>query len=182
MSRIQVSKFAGRIFTLNKRLIFKQINLKLYLQNKPERIITESKRRYPARRFNIRLMRLIIFTLVLLIRAFGVQCQDFNTRLSSIEKITGDINASLDSFRQLKLENTEVREQTTDSGVELIGYFKENQIQKIELSVGLSYGMKEFEFFYENSKLIYVKELLRQFIWDDSKGTFDYTKTERTFR
>lgn len=127
-------------------------------------------------------MKLITFTLVLSILTFSASCQDFSVKLSAIEKFTEDIDSSLNSFRQLKIEGAEVFGQTTDSGAELVGYFKGDQIQKIELSVGLSYGINEFEFFYENSELIYVKELIRQFIWDAAKGTFDYTKTERTFR
>lgn len=127
-------------------------------------------------------MKSAILLLVILISVFNSYSQDFSAKLSALEKITEDINASLPSCKQIKLENNEVFKQITDGGAELIGYFRNHQIQKIELSIGLSHGIREFQFFYENSELIYVKEVLRQYIWDDSKGVFDYSKTERTFR
>lgn len=73
-------------------------------------------------------------------------------------------------------------EQMTDGGGELIGYLANEEIVKMELRVGLSYGISELEFFYRDSKLFFVLETFRQYKYDEETGSFDYSKTEQTFR
>lgn len=73
-------------------------------------------------------------------------------------------------------------EQMTDGGGELTGYFTNGEIQKMEIRVGLSYGISEFEFFYKDSKLYFVLETFKQFMYNEETGSFNYSKTEQTFR
>jgi hypothetical protein len=71
--------------------------------------------------------------------------------------------------------------QTTDGGGELIGYFKNGQIEKITISIGLSYGIETYHYYFTNGQLIFIYELLDGFIYNDSTSKFDYTKTEINF-
>ena len=45
-----------------------------------------------------------------------------------------------------------------DEGQELVGYFKDQQIQKISYRVGTSYGKKDYLYYFDNGKLVYAYE------------------------
>ena len=68
------------------------------------------------------------------------------------------------------------RDDVTDGGQELTGYFKNGQMQKIDYSIGLSYGLNRYLYYFDGGDLIYVHEEE-----DDYPATnegLDYEKTE----
>lgn len=70
------------------------------------------------------------------------------------------------SYQIKKLENDyflNVKNQATDGGQELSGYYKNGKIKKIIYSIGLSYGMKTTEYFFSDDELIFVFEKQDQF-------------------
>ena len=67
----------------------------------------------------------------------------------------------------------------TDGGQELTGYFINGQIQKIAYSVGLSFGLQKYLYYFERGELVYVSAEE-----DDYPATnegLDYEKTEPVF-
>lgn len=52
----------------------------------------------------------------------------------------------------------------------------------MELRIGHSYGVNELEFFYKDSKLFFVMETFKQFRYNEELGSFNYSKTDQTFR
>ncbi|MES1221470.1 MAG: hypothetical protein ABUT20_38575 [Bacteroidota bacterium] len=85
------------------------------------------------------------------------------------------------SFEKVILYNEEFMNQMSDGGGELIGYFKNDEPQKIIKKIGLSYGIETFDYYFTNGSLIFIYETLNGFVYNDSLEKFDYTKTENNF-
>ncbi|NOU60431.1 hypothetical protein [Marinifilum caeruleilacunae] len=85
-------------------------------------------------------------------------------------------------YEERILTNEEFMDNMTDGGGELIGYYSNGQIEKVSLWVGLSYGISTYDYYFENETLIYVHETFKQFEYVDSTGSFNYSKTEQTYR
>jgi hypothetical protein len=122
--------------------------------------------------------------LLLLIGLFSILTsigQGFDDRHPEVESYVNSVNSKLISYRKVVIENEDWMEQMTDGGGKLTGYFFEGTIQKMELWVGLSYGVNRFEFFYKNAELFSVIETFDQYEYDEEKGGFNYSKTEQTF-
>jgi len=86
------------------------------------------------------------------------------------------------AYEERVLTNEEFLDNMTDGGGVLKGYYLKGQLEKISISVGLSYGQSSFDYYFENEKLFYILETFKQFEYIDSIGSFDYSKTEQTFR
>jgi len=108
--------------------------------------------------------------------------QGFSERHPDIQTSTKKINSELTSSKKVIIENEELMEKMTDGGGELTGYFMNGEIRKMELRVGLSYGISELEFFYRDSKLYVVLETFRQFKYSEETDSFDHSQTEQTFK
>lgn len=106
--------------------------------------------------------------------------QDISSKYPSLINRVKQINQDK-SLTIVTLENEEFLPHVTDGGGELIGYFKNGQIQKITRRIGLSYGIEMYEYYFTDEKLIFVYETLDGFLYTESSGKFDYTKTERNF-
>ncbi|MFY0599878.1 MAG: hypothetical protein JXR03_09420 [Cyclobacteriaceae bacterium] len=127
-------------------------------------------------------MRQLLHVLTFILSTLSAYSQGFNERHPNIQNFINEINAELATSEKVTVENEELMEQMTDGGGELTGYFANGQIQKMELSVGLSYGISELEFFYGDSKLYFVLETFRQFKYNEETGSFNYSTTEQTFK
>ena len=79
------------------------------------------------------------------------------------------------------LNNEQFLGHMTDGGGQLIGYFKNGKISKIIERLGLSYGVKTYEYYFLNEKLILVSEKEEDFPDTNNTGTLDYTKVELAF-
>src|ERR1700761_3449423 len=69
----------------------------------------------------------------------------------------------------------------TDGGGSLTGYFKNDTINKIKVWIGLSYGIKQYEYYFKNGQLFFVYEKDENFSHNDNNGSFDYTKLNFAF-
>lgn len=85
------------------------------------------------------------------------------------------------SYEEKILTNEEFLDNMTDGGGELKAYYSKDQIDKISLWLGLSYGISTYDYYFENEKLFYIHETFKQFEYIDSTGSFNYSKTEQTF-
>ena len=108
-------------------------------------------------------------------------------RIAAVRKKVQTINTER-SYQIKKLDNdyfVNVKNEATDGGQELSGYYKNGKLKKIVYSVKLSYGMKIFEYFFSNDELIFVFEKQDQFedIKDQSNQVtgLDHTKLESVY-
>ena len=81
----------------------------------------------------------------------------------------------------LELDCEEFTEETPDQGASLTGYFRNNELIKIKDWIGLSYGIMQHSFYFDNDQLIYVYETEDDFYIDDSSGT-DLSRFDQHFR
>lgn len=108
-------------------------------------------------------------------------------RIAAVRKKVEAINTEK-SYKIKKLDNdyfVNVKNEATDGGQELSGYYNNGILKKIVYSVGLSYGMKTFEYFFSNDKLIFVFEKQDKFadVKDQSNQVtgLDHTKLESAY-
>lgn len=122
----------------------------------------------------------LISTLSLLAIHLIVIGQDISQKYPELIKRIKSINQD-SSFEKVSLNNEELLNQITDGGSELIGYFKKSEPQKIIKEIGLSHGIKTFDYYFTYGKLIFIYEIFEGFVYNDSLQKFDYTKTENNF-
>ncbi|MBF8456143.1 hypothetical protein IV494_03020 [Kaistella sp. G5-32] len=108
-------------------------------------------------------------------------------RIAAVRKKVEAINTEK-SYQIKKLDNdyfVNVKNEPTDGGQELSGYYKNGKLKKIIYSVGLSYGMKTCEYFFSDDELIFVFEKQDQFadLKDQSNQVTgsDHTKLESVY-
>jgi hypothetical protein len=121
-----------------------------------------------------------ILTIICLLNSSIVSGQDISKKYPELIKTVELINKD-NSLIKVTLKNEEFMTQVTDGGGELIGYFKNGQIQKITRKIGLSYGIETYDYYFTSRQLIFAYELLNGFIYNESISKFDYTKTEINF-
>ena len=103
------------------------------------------------------LLTFITFTTLL----FGQTAE----KIAAVRKKVEAINTEK-SYHIKNLDNdyfVNVKNEATDGGQELSGYYKNGKLKKIVYSVGLSYGMKTLEYFFSDDELIFVFEKQDQF-------------------
>ena len=99
-------------------------------------------------------------------------------------KIVGKESRMIDSdssMKKITLQNEDFLKNMPDGGGMMTGYFKNGQVKKIYVWVGLSYGTEIKEFYFRNNQLIFVYERFHSFPLDKASNELDYTKTEITF-
>ena len=102
--------------------------------------------------------------------------------LTQIIKKKVQVIDSEKNYQTKTLNNEQFLGHMTDGGGQLIGYYKDGKIYKIEESLGLSYGVKKYRYYFDNLQLILVNEKEEVFPDTDNTGTLDYTKVEPTFQ
>ena len=86
-------------------------------------------------------------------------------KIATVRKKVETINTEK-SYQIKKLDNdyfVNVKNEVTDGGQELSGYYKNGKLKKLVYSIGLSYGMKTLEYFFSDDALIFVFEKQSQF-------------------
>ncbi|HET6769061.1 MAG TPA: hypothetical protein VFH08_16735 [Chitinophagaceae bacterium] len=121
-----------------------------------------------------------IFILSSFIPATALFAQDISEKYPDVIKRVKSINSD-SSLTKIVLTNEEFMPQVTDGGGELIGYFKKQEIQKITRTIGLSYGIKTYDYYFSYGRLLFIYETLYGFATKDTLGTLDYNKTELNF-
>lgn len=127
-------------------------------------------------------MRQSLLVLTLILSTLSSYSQGFSERHPDIQTFINKVNSEVTSSKKITVENEELMDQMTDGGGELTGYFTNGEIRKMELRIGLSYGISELEFFYKDSKLFFILETFRQFKYNEENGSFNYSETAQTFR
>lgn len=120
--------------------------------------------------------------LPVLIAAFPIVswCQMQNDELESIKQAFWTINNDT-ALQRVTLQGDKFLGESVDGGGELVGYFKGDSIVKITEDVGLSFGVMKIEYYFKGGYLIFVYEKEKDFPYDDSTASFDYTRLSLVF-
>ena len=130
-------------------------------------------------------MRTIIFISTFLV-AINTSFGQLPEKIKSIQKLVEIINNDT-GYTIKALSNDyfiDKKNESTDGGQELKGYYKGKKLKKIIYSVGISVCMRTYEYYLSDSNLIFVFE--KEFDYPeikDSSGEYvlDYSKTVPAF-
>jgi hypothetical protein len=98
--------------------------------------------------------------------------------LSHIKSVFNKVNSDT-HLKKVVLENEEFLDQTTDDGASLTGYFAGDSLVKIIFWIGLSYGIQQTDYYYDNNALVFCYVTERHFRL--TKTDLDHTKTDIVF-
>lgn len=116
-------------------------------------------------------MKKLVTILIVCLSIFG-----FGQNLDLVKRQVEVINTSK-NYVVKKIPNTyfvDVKNQVTDNGQELEGYFKNKELKKIVHSVGLSSSIITTQFYFNKGNLIFV--LRKKYQTIDEKGNFSEPK------
>lgn len=108
---------------------------------------------------------------------------DIGSIISKIKIHVDETNNSKD-LKIKKLDNTQLSNlgyHPTDNGQEITGYFKGDELVKIDQNVGLSFGLLSYQYYFLNDQLIFVYKKEQDFPYDENLETFDSNKLELGF-
>ena len=119
----------------------------------------------------------ILFGLLLSLhsKSFG---QDSNTDILQIRQIFTRINSDT-LLEKLVFERAEFLDEAPDGGAKLTGYFSKNQLVKVSEWVGLSFGIRQTDFYYGHAGLVFCFVTERHFQTTDT--SINYNKTDLVF-
>ncbi|MEO7121249.1 MAG: hypothetical protein ABIY62_09130 [Ginsengibacter sp.] len=130
-------------------------------------------------RSNLFVLIFISFTTL----SYGQTVRKIEAIRKKVEAINSDTNYSIK-----KLNNdyfVDVKNEVADGGQELTGYYKKKQIKKIIYTVGISYVMTTYKYYFSDNKLLFVFEKQDTYAQiKDSLGHstgFNYSKLEFAF-
>ncbi len=121
-------------------------------------------------------MRTTISTIVFLILTtllFGQSSNKVELIRKMVEQIDKDTTYST---KTKTLNNEQFLEHMTDAGGLLTGYFKNGQLVKVSEKIELSSCVANYEYYYQDSFLIFVSGRERVFAYVDSTNSFDSTR------
>ncbi len=100
------------------------------------------------------------FLAVLFLCTVNISFAQNTDKISAVRKAVQAINA--DSGYQIRTRDNEYfsdeKNEETDNGQELKGYYKNGHLVKMVYSLGLSVCMKTYEYYFLNNELIFVFE------------------------
>ncbi|MBS1563598.1 MAG: hypothetical protein JST39_04380, partial [Bacteroidetes bacterium] len=70
-------------------------------------------------------------------------------------------------------------EDTPDNGAEMTGYYMGDSLYKIKMGIGLSYCLRDFEFYYKDGNVIFIYEKENDFPLE--ADTMNYNRTELSY-
>jgi hypothetical protein len=120
----------------------------------------------------------ILFGLVIIHSTANSQVK--SDLIKTIRKDFQTINADT-TLRRVELDEDEFLENTPDGGGELVGFYKENNLEKIYEWIGLSYGNRTREFYFNHNKLFFVYEKFESFVVNNKTNELDHGKVMTTF-
>lgn len=100
--------------------------------------------------------------------------------IEDIRLIVSQIDSGLD-YETITLNNEEFLEDMTDGGGQLRGYYKDGVLYKIEETLGLSYGVITYSYYFNNGNLILIHELEEDFPYSEDTGSLDYSQVAVVF-
>jgi len=69
-----------------------------------------------------------------------------------------------------------------DGGEELTGYFKRDTLVKIVYSIGISTGLKTFEYYLQKDHVVFVYEQVDRYPYDEKQQQLNYNVLTNTFK
>lgn len=83
------------------------------------------------------------------------------SKISSIRKLVEQINKA-NGYKIKTLDNEDLADKngsdSPDNGQELKGYYRDGHLKKMVYSVGLSYCMRTYEYYFDDKNLVFVFE------------------------
>lgn len=101
------------------------------------------------------------------------------SEVKSIQEYVSQIDKQK-GMDSLVIENEEFMENMSDGGGSLTGYFFNSKLLQIKEWIGLSYGIRQHNFYFNNNRLVYVREIEDDFYVDNS-GT-DQARFDQHFK
>lgn len=98
--------------------------------------------------------------------------QTYNAIINKIRKTVEQINKDT-GYITKTLDNEQFLQQTTDGGGQLTGYFKNGKLVKIVEFIGLSSCVNITDYYFKESKLIFVYVTGKEFLYVYSLSTFN---------
>lgn len=124
-----------------------------------------------------------IFCLLLLLGVAGfAQGQVAQTTKDSLIKNIRAAFQRINSDTAFRIESLDVDEfneavgGSPDNGGEVRGYFKKDTLYKLYLSVGPSFGRKDYEYYYDRGEIVFIYEKDQHFPPTKDDGGLDYEK------
>jgi hypothetical protein len=96
--------------------------------------------------------------------------------IAHIKEVYLNIN-SHGHLKKVTMDDEEFLDQSTDGGAALTGYFAKDSLLKITSWIGLSYGIQQIDFYFENSNLLFC--LVTELHFKHTASDLDYSKTEK---
>jgi hypothetical protein len=127
-------------------------------------------------------MRTITFiSSVFLVFCFSlVAAQQKQLIINQIRKEYNAINKDK-AMKAVVLNNEDFLHHMSDGGGKLTGFYRKGEVKKIVCWIGLSFGTENFEYYFQNNKLIFVYEQFETFLLDKKTQKLRYDATEKTF-
>lgn len=132
-------------------------------------------------------MRLLYF-IVLQMLLFTNMC--FGQTEAKVLEVRSKVQ-EINTYSNYKIKNldnnyfVEIKDEVTDGGQDLKGFYKGEQLKKIVYVLGLSYGFMTTAFYFSEEKLIFVyqKQDTYEYLYnnDSGKDANDYTKVRTNF-
>jgi len=121
----------------------------------------------------------ILFIGLLLSAHMGSFGQSSNRDITRIRQIFNGINSD-PHLKKLVIEGKDFLEHSPDGGAELTGYFSKAGLVKITEWIGLSYGIRQRDFYFDSTKIIFCYVAEQHFKTTDTG--LNYNKTEPVFQ
>jgi hypothetical protein len=85
------------------------------------------------------------------------------------------------SLKTIKLENEDfLPDEAPDGGCSLTGYYKNDTLYKMSAWIGISYCVRQYDFYLNNGKPVFIFETERDFP-EKADGTLDYNTLKPAF-
>jgi hypothetical protein len=123
---------------------------------------------------------IVLLTVFIVVILLFIGQKQLNTEVLSIDTKVAIIDGVKD-YQTKTLNNDKFVGGITDGGAQLTGYMKGGQIYKIEEHLGLSYGVKTYEYYFDGGELVFVNELEEDFPENSFSGDLIYSETEKVF-
>jgi len=121
------------------------------------------------------------FSIALMISSIFISYgQSKEAKIKDIRSLFQKINSD-NTLKVIKLENEDIPGPALDNGQSLTAFYKGNTIYKIQAWVGLSYAIREYEFYLKDSQVFFVYEKESDFPSNEAKATLDHSKTVVAF-
>jgi hypothetical protein len=94
----------------------------------------------------------------------------------SFQKINND-----HTLKRLELDNEDfMPDEQSDGGISLTGYYKKDTIYKLSAWIGVSYGVRQYDYYLKNGKPFFIYETEKDFL-GKKDGTLDDSKLNLAF-